>query len=310
MPDAPNGFMALIWSDSNYTIRLQKYSDCELSVAGPSRAKVDELAGKLEELAAGYLKPHEPLTGTATQIDHDSFALKYLVLTTEDIRRLGDLLEAQLQSLHQKAHLGVQVAVKGRTHNGPVAVLRDEAVTTARIDSVSLSYNDYASSIHLSVRLYRGNPTYNDSHFSISGTDTNWVKGVAAQVREFFQNVEQQRRFPRWQKAVSYVLLSSTAVLTELAIALLFFNTKQDHSGFDAYFLIPAILCTAAAVGSYYFLDRLSKKLFPVVELQSANPHHNTAQLQRRRAAWVISAVILPFLISLIFFIATLVAAS
>jgi len=255
------------------------------------------------------------------------FKIEGRVITTEDIKRLVNILEKEYSELAPKSR-HIRLLFKGSTEDGiifeseiPNDFLSAELMQTKRTISFDCSLIDFTNDLSIYISLEHGNSIYSGNSVSVQGTDANWVNALQTRIKESFDAALPQNSFLLKNKTYIEILFAFGigrlyAYVLQLilfpfisvpdsfvknpptwlfSLAIFFNNHRLLFTLFDYLIYFPA-----GWFGSSYLISK-AKDLWPSIEFQ-IGPTHTYIEKKRRNLIYAFYSLgILPLLISIIY---------
>lgn len=238
----------------------------------------------------------------------DIMILLGLVAKNIKPKKKGDFLSSDYFDVSLKAHDGLSYQFDEFNEGELEAVLK-----TKRIEQISITYRERNDDSTISCKLDVSR--YGLNYFNIEAKNKDWFNARKSELKDFFKDVENQNNFyTRYRGVIATavaVYIGYFIILVVLAIVDLIYNVSHvqikpaDHNS-STYKILTTLNYPIILVGSYFTgllpTDILKQKvdaLWPSIEFNFGPAHLNSAQRNRKILAYVISVIIIPFIIGL-----------
>ena len=248
-------------------------------------------------------------------IEKRSYKIDNRIFTLKDIRKIASIFEQEHKNATKNKHdssLSFSVnCVDGSEYETEDVKLFDEnAIITKRVENIKFNFienKDYfKEDKSISLQLKNGNDSYGNE-LQISGTDSNWVNGSLIKLKEVIEASQPQFNLVH-KFGLPLTIISSISIGTIFLLVLVLVSRAIVFKPFinpfklmsdEPIIFIPSIF-TMGFFPSLFVVDWL-KKMFPSIEIQ-IGPDHTFIEANRRNIFYgIITLVLLPIILTLIF---------
>jgi hypothetical protein len=254
-------------------------------------------------------------------------AISQRVLTSKDLIRIAGVLgkqelpskkEFELSMSSRKFEVGFDDGTEVESESPEV--FDDEWLTSSsRPMAVSMYYRDLKLKREISVRLHHGD-RYHTNEATVSGEDAEWVNATFQELKDDFGKVKPQvswvLRHPRLLLNLIALGIGSLGMLImSLFMELVFRIVGPPHvpawpwlatlrsPSLQPYFYVGGWIFRwiAGFTWGAFTVNRWLLEMWPSVEFAFGSPHLQTENIRRQRLNSVLTLVVLPVVITLVY---------
>ncbi len=251
--------------------------------------------------------------------------IRGLVLTHKSIAEIAQNIsneyESALSQKGEKDYSYISLNFILRSEDGTqyedkdISMFKEDGILmTRKIISIEMRYLAEKGEKHISIGLHHSLETNYANEILVSGLDEKWVEGTFAGLQEVFSlSQKQQSFFHKHHTLVSLLFLGcfvffvyeiSGIVFNFIAKFITFPNPETKHSWESASsWALPLISLYLFTFVAIKMTDKLGE-LYPNIELLLGPEHLRREAGKRRKLFCLLSIVIIPFIIGIIFEIA------
>jgi hypothetical protein len=219
---------------------------------------------------------------------------EYLKLSQNHTRRVEN---NELAKYHRMPEASFSITTKdGVNYTAPLEKLADSDILDSKVvTDIHFKLYYYIEDIDLRVHISDSLSSGYHSFVEVQGSDSLWCRGIFDRLKEIISSFEAQSalfRSFRWPISVIFGLFVGYTL--SWIVTLLIQQPNELRSVVISFVSVGGFMTTV-----FLFEDYLSK-LWPAVELVPALEHERILEKRRRRLTWVITVIVVPFLIAIV----------
>ena len=232
--------------------------------------------------------------------------IKDRVFTKTDLRNIWSVFETQEKphpAYVQPLTLQIRCSDGTRYEGDDDELLRDGSIIDLKkVETVNFRYSNSDRSINVS--LTHGETLFSNS-LSITGNDHNWLSGTFSKMEDIFNAAKPQDHwFLKYKELLSIV---ATVIFGFTIFEIVHFTignhedviTYIKNSSFSSFLLVMGLAVFFGYILSTFLIQWLSE-LWPRIEFAFGPAHLQYEKERRNRLGILLTALIIPFLFSLI----------
>jgi len=226
------------------------------------------------------------------------------IITTAVIRQLAHIVEKEVLNLKQEKGEIFSIlysvdANDGSSYESQNAEIFNagEIIEKKVITRINIRLQTFDNSKNIEVQITQSQKNETESNFIfISGENTTWVNGIMAQFSEILSLTKKQLNNNRW---IDLSILPVT-ILFNIVYFRLFYSSIHKIK-FEWISLILIIGFPILSITLFNHVAEYLKTLWPSVELQTGPSYLQIPSEKRKKAKWVLSAILIPIIIGFIY---------
>jgi hypothetical protein len=245
-------------------------------------------------------------------IESKRIPINQIIVQKNDILRVASFFEEQYKQIKKMEPAYTEFWLYAQTISGEGYKFEDvKEFNTShiwdmkRVTSFGMrtsTSRDVGVELHLEVS--HGDSSFNNS-FTVSGKDPTWVKGVSSQFEELLRAATPQSNFVEQHRILFVGITTLMLGWLFLHLFLLFVDlvvARQTHfvpTTADLVFI--SVLSVPLGLLLAVNIVFKAEALWPAVEFQIGPEHEKTEKRRRYHIGWLIGAVVVPFVVSVLY---------
>ncbi len=234
------------------------------------------------------------------------------VITADDVRLLAKTIQslvneyikdkyrgAKRKSLNYRLSYSIETIDDSKYSADNIDIFSDKGILDRKIvKRVKMNFYDYHDRAGITVELADSSLSYLSNTVEVEGNDSTWVNGVFHKLvdsvnawKEQYQSIKRLR----WLIALPTVWMITYTVIVVVVLLVRLFSKNSSILIFSPY-----LIFILASSGFAWFISDYLESLWPSIEIVPTQQQKQNLQNKRARIKYICSAVVLPFVITLI----------
>lgn len=240
---------------------------------------------------------------------YKTIKISSIIFKPENLKEIAQILEKEYESDVQK-DLGMPIinytftTKDGTQYDGDfLSLFNGSFLNTKPITKITMSYSNYRLNKEISINLEESSSFFaSRSKCNIKGTDEQWVNGLKTTLEEMLNSFEKRNIIARAIYKHDLISVILTMGVLNFWLQGMFRSQiselmKDSKTYSSAAVLFMALSCVSLTI--YYALYKIFKLMFPEIEFNVGQEHHQTQKIIRK-ACYFLIFILIPAILAII----------